>query len=372
LPLTARPLRTSASHGPGEGWVLLIRNLPPLARERANLFGVICTKLSYRLWRQRGVFMNIRDALGPSRAVGLALLTLSLTIPAAGQAPTNQAPTSEEARRQELEAAWKAGAAVATRGPADVALIDQAVLRLPPDYWSIPKPEGMRILRALGNTIHEPSFVGLIGGTHKNDEWLAVLRYIKEGYVKDDDAKNWNADELLQNIKDGTAEANKERLARGFPEVEVVGWIEPPAYAADAHRLVWSLRLKHKGAADAGPTGVNYNTYALGRDGYFSLNLLTTSGRVAADKAVAHELLAALSYKPGKRYEDFNASTDHIAEYGLAALVGGVVAKKLGLVALVAAFVLKFAKAIGLAVAAFGAGIWKFFRRKSSDSSSIG
>jgi Protein of unknown function (DUF2167) len=32
--------------------------------------------------------------------------------------------------------------------------------------------------------------------------------------------------------------------------------------------------------------------------------------------------LAALSYTPGKGYEDFNASTDHIAEYGIAALVG--------------------------------------------------
>jgi Protein of unknown function (DUF2167) len=32
----------------------------------------------------------------------------------------------------------------------------------------------------------------------------------------------------------------------------------------------------------------------------------------------------------GKGYEDFNASTDHIAAYGLAALVGGVVAKSSG------------------------------------------
>ena len=54
------------------------------------------------------------------------------------------------------------------------------------------------------------------------------------------------------------------------------------------------------------------------------------------------------------------------------ALVGGVAAKKLGLFALAAAFVLKFAKVflIGLAVA--GAGVMKFFRRKPRGDSADG
>ena len=102
----------------------------------------------------------------------------------------------------------------------------------------------------------------------------------------------------------------------------------------------------------------------MGRDGYFSLNLLTSTDRVAADQKAAHELLAALSYNPGKRYEDFNASTDHIAEYGIAALIGGVAAKKLGLFAVIGVFVAKFAKVIFLAALAAGGGIWNFFRRR--------
>jgi uncharacterized membrane-anchored protein len=109
---------------------------------------------------------------------------------------------------------------------------------------------------------------------------------------------------------------------------------------------------------------VNYNTYALGRDGYFSLNLLSSSDRIASEKAVAHELLADLQYNAGKRYEDFSAGTDRVAEYGLLALVGGAVAKKLGLFALLAATALKFAKVIALGAIAFGAGLVKFFRRK--------
>ena len=106
--------------------------------------------------------------------------------------------------------------------------------------------------------------------------------------------------------------------------------------------------------------------------GYFSLNLLTSSSQVEADKAVAHTLLAALSYNAGKGYEDFNVATDHIAAYGIAALVGGVVAKKLGLLALIGVFVLKFAKVIGIAVLAFGAGIFNFFRRKPKSAGASG
>ena len=144
----------------------------------------------------------------------------------------------------------------------------------------------------------------------------------------------------------------------------MLGWVEPPAYDAQTHRLVWSLSSKTKGEPDAQVKGINYNTYALGRDGYFSLNLLTNSSRIGRDKAVAHQLLADLGYNSGKRYEDFNASTDHIAEYGLAALIGGIAVKKLGLFALIAAFVLKFAKVFAIGALALGAGLLKFFRRK--------
>jgi uncharacterized membrane-anchored protein len=153
-------------------------------------------------------------------------------------------------------------------------------------------------------------------------------------------------------------------VARGFPEIEVVRWIETPTYESATHRLIWSMLYKRKGDPDSAAKGTNYNTYALGRDGYFSLNLLTNADDVGTDKVAAHALLAALWYNPGKRYEDFNAATDHIAEYGIAALVGGVVAKKLGLFALIAAFVMKFAKVISVAVLAAGGGIWNFFRRR--------
>ena len=285
---------------------------------------------------------------------------------------SQEAPSSEAAHKAELTAAWQAASNAGTAGPADVPLIDQATLKLPAGDFFVPKAEGMRVMRALGNTIHDASFVGLVLGTRQNDRWLVVITYIKEGYIKDDAAKDWNADDLLKNLKEGVDESNKDRVARGFPEMEVIGWIEPPNYDATSHRLVWSVLGKDKGTPDDARKDVNYNTYALGRDGYFSLNLLSDSTKIATDKSAAHELLANLTYQSGKRYEDFSASTDRIAEYGLLALVGGVAAKKLGLLAVLLAFVLKFAKAIFIGAAVLGGGVMKFFRRKPRDDSAGG
>jgi uncharacterized membrane-anchored protein len=302
----------------------------------------------------------------------VAAVVILFTVLGSPSAFAQAAPPSEASRKAELAAAWQAAGNAGIRGPNDVALIDQATPKLPADYFFVPKAEGERVLRALGNVVNDSTFVGLVVGQHQNDRWIVVIRYVKEGYIKDDDAKNWNADDLLKNLKDGVEESNKDRVARGFPEMQVIGWVQPPNYDAATHRLVWSLLAKDKDEADNAAKSINYNTYALGRDGYFSLNPLSNSERIAGDKSVAHELLGDLAYNTGKRYEDFSASTDRIAEYGLMALVGGVAAKKLGLFALAAAFVLKFAKIILIGLGVFGAGVLNFFRRKPRSDAADG
>lgn len=282
-------------------------------------------------------------------------------VPAAG-GPAPAPPTAEE-RQAEVKAAWAAALEASTRGPAKVGLRDQADLDLPQGEAFIPEAEGARVLRAYGNVVGE-NLVGVVAGTSRADDWLVVIKFVADGYIKDDDAKDWNADDLLQSLKDGTAAANADRVSRGFPQIEILGWVEPPAYDAQTHRLVWSLASKREDEPEDAGRGVNYNTYALGRDGYMSLNLLTSTGEVAAQKPIAGALLSALAYRPGKRYADFESGTDRIAAYGLAALVGGVAVKKLGLFALAAAFALKFAKVGLLALAGLWAAFARFFRRR--------
>jgi uncharacterized membrane-anchored protein len=176
-------------------------------------------------------------------AAGALLWATLASLPAFAQA----APPSEASRKAELSAAWQAASKAGTKGPADISLIDQAVLKLPAGDFFVPKAEGLRALRALGNVVDDASFVGLVVGTRQTDQWIVVIRHIKEGYIKEDDAKNWNADDLLKNISEGVEEANKDRAARGFPEMQVIGWIEPPTYDVATHRLVWSMLGKDKG-----------------------------------------------------------------------------------------------------------------------------
>ena len=283
-------------------------------------------------------------------------------------ATSNSVASDPTARQAELQAAFQEADAAKKTGPVDIPLLDQATLRLPANFLFVPRPAADKVLKALGNGVGD-NLLGLIYSTSDNDNWMAIARYEKSGHIKDDDAKQWNVEELYDNLKEGTDESNKERASRGIPEIEITGWVEKPIYQPGPHQLVWSMGVKQKGNSNAADRSVNYNTYVLGREGYISLNFITGAQEIEAQKPVAQNLLAAMTFNPGKTYGDFNADTDHMAEFGLAALVGGVAAKKLGFFALIAAFAAKWIKLIVLAAVAMIAGIRKYLggKKKSAE-----
>jgi uncharacterized membrane-anchored protein len=268
-----------------------------------------------------------------------------------GMAGTRAEGTSAaEAERQgAIEAARK----VQVPGPADVPIRGDATLKLPKGYVFIPTPAAADLMRSMGNGAGDT----LAGLVFPDDDrsWMVVIRRIDEGHIKDEDAKDWNADELLQSLQEGTEAANEERTRRGMAAMEVIGWAEKPRYDSATHRLVWSASSRDKGASTTEGLGVNYNTYALGRQGYISLNLVTDLASLPQDKPAALELLEAMQFNEGRRYADFDGSTDKVAAYGLAALVAGTAAKKLGLIAIILAFLAKFSKVL---VVAGGAAVW--------------
>jgi uncharacterized membrane-anchored protein len=276
-----------------------------------------------------------------------------------------QAITPDEAKKIFEEARQ-----AARSGPAEVALANQGKLQLPAGHRFVPQPQAGRVLNAMGNPGQDPRLQGLIF-PEGDARWFITVRYEDSGHIKDDDARDWKADELLQSYRDGTEAANEERQKMGVPGLEILGWAEKPAYDAGTHRLVWAMSSREKGAPANEPQGVNYNTYVLGREGYFMLNLVTGLDELPAHKPAAQAMLAALSFDEGKRYADFNASTDRVAEYGLAALVVGVAAKKLGLLAAAGLFLAKFAKVILLGLAVAGAGVAKLFKRRKEDKPAV-
>ena len=299
-------------------------------------------------------------------AAASLLLGLLATAQAHGE---DAAPAAAPAAAPDpAESAWNAARMAMQNGPADLSFRDQARLQLPEGYGFVPVREATELMRAMGNSVDE-RFLGLIFPLGREGaNWFVSLDFEDAGYIRDDDARDWQADELLQSLKDGTEAGNEQRQKLGIAPIEVTRWVEKPSYDSTSHRLIWAAESRIKGGNDPDP-GINYNTYLLGRDGYISLNLVTSAGSVATDKSDARRLLAALRFNDGKRYQDFNSSTDKVAAYGLGALVAGVAAKKLGLLATLALTLAKFGKVIFVAVVAVGAGVAKWVSGRNKNDS---
>ena len=84
-------------------------------------------------------------------------------------------------------------------GPAEAKLGDQALLKLPQGYRFLGGPETHQLLKQMGN-FPSGSELGLVTATGEGEQWFMVVRYIDAGYVKDDEAANWDADALMTSI----------------------------------------------------------------------------------------------------------------------------------------------------------------------------
>lgn len=289
-----------------------------------------------------------------------ALAAFALCLPCVTAALADDAQPTAETR---IEEATLAAQAAIQMGPRNIDLSDQGVLKLPDGYGFIPRAEALALMDAQGNRSGGPGFFGMV--VSQDLSGFVALEFTPVGHVMDEDAKNWNANDLLKNLREGTETTNADRRARGLPELNVLGWVEIPSYDPQTHRLVWSVSTQPKNTSSS-TDGINYNTYVLGREGYFSVNLVTTLDRLELEKPAARELLAGLSFNPGKRYSDFNAATDRTAEYGLANLVEGSSAKKAGLLAATGGFVAKFWLLGLLAIAGGGLGAAKIMHRRKN------
>jgi uncharacterized membrane-anchored protein len=243
-----------------------------------------------------------------------SLLTLSLS-------PHAEAADNDAAHRDRFQAAWDTAARTATEGPATIRLRGEATLEIPPGEAFVPAREAAGVLRAYGN---EPdrALLGLVVGIRPEDRWMVVIRFVADGHVRDDDTAEWRPDALLASLRAEIEANNRAQAPDGDPPLDVTGWIEPPAYDPATHRLSWSARFQDRGdPTPEDPYRLNYNTYVLGRGGYFSLNLATYSNRLAADRLALRRLLTALVYETGHRYEDFVPGSDPTARYGVTDLI---------------------------------------------------
>ena len=264
------------------------------------------------------------------------------------------------------EAAIAAIKAAMVHGPHSVQLGEQATVDMPKGFVFLPKEQALQLMAAMGNNMDKDNFYGLFMPEDEAQTWFVAASFDDSGFIKDDDQSKINADEILSGMKKGVDEDNEDRKSKGVSQLEIVGWIEKPHYDAKAHHLVWSIEAKEFGGSEppSADNSINYNTFALSRGGYISLNLVSKKSTIDSDKKAVATLLDDLKFNEGKKYENFDPKSDKVAEYGLMALIGGIAAHKLGLFAVIAAVAVKGAKVLVVAALAGVAAIKKFFKRR--------
>jgi len=205
-------------------------------------------------------------------------------------------------------------------GPGKADLGTHAEIQLPDGYRFAGPRDTVALLEALGNPtsgtelgfIAPPAF-----GEDDGASWFVVFEFDPIGYVKDDEKDDLDADAMLASIRESNVLGNEERRKRGWAEIEVVGWQEPPNYDPQTNNLIWAIR----GESEGYPI-VNYNTRILGRRGVMVVSLVVAPEEMAETIPTFKKFLDGYSFKSGSRYSEFQAG-DKIAKYGLTALVAG-------------------------------------------------
>lgn len=240
-----------------------------------------------------------------------------------------------------------------------------ATLKLPPSFRYLPPADAERLLVEGWGNPPGNNTLGMIVATDASpmseQGWGVILTYEKDGHVKDDDADSIKYDELLKDMQQGVLDSNAERKEKGYRPMTLVGWAEAPYYDKASHKLYWAKELKSEGASTS---SLNYNVRVLGREGVLVLNAVAGMDQIGQIKGEMKNVTAFTEFTSGNRYADFDAKTDKVAEYGLAALVAGGVAAKLGFFGKLFGLLLAFKKLIFIGVAAAGAGLFKLLGRK--------
>lgn len=231
---------------------------------------------------------------------------------------------------------------------------DLATLHVPEDYFYLNAADTSTVLVDIWANPPGQEMLGMLMPAQYTpfdwESWAVTIAYESDGHVADDDAADIDYDDLLQQMRDDTRAYNSEREAAGYEPIQLVGWAEPPHYDAASKKLYWAKELQF---GDDEQTTLNYEIRALGRTGMLSMTFIASTSQLPDINESRESVLAMAEFNAGNRYEDYDASIDHLAAYGVGALVAGKVAAKTGLLAAVLMILKKFGVFILIGIAAF-------------------
>jgi uncharacterized membrane-anchored protein len=226
-------------------------------------------------------------------------------------------------------------------------------------------PEGLQMTNGSGaqkllrmfNNIPSGRELGIL--STPNLSWWADFTFSDDGYVKDDEKSDIDADKLLTTLKEGQRESNKARREQKLTPFVLTDWAVKPFYNETSKALEFGFKIKEEGAGDD-QESVNYSTKILGRHGVMNVTLVCAPDNLEESLTQLRGALKGFSYVGGETYAEYRKG-DKIAEYGLTALVAGgtlAVAAKTGLLG-------KLLKPILIGLVAVGALFKRFWGKIS-------
>lgn len=282
-----------------------------------------------------------------------ALLLCATRVHAQNADPAQPTPEQQQQRAEQFMASLKPQHG-SVKLPNDV-----ATLQLGDDFYYLSPGDSERLLtQGWGNPPGNKTLGMIIPqavSPMSRDGWGVVITYRDDGHVSDDDANKIDYTDLMNKMKKADEEENEERKKQGYGGLHILGWAEPPSYDAQSHKMIWAKELKADGASE---NTLNYAIRVLGRKGVLELNAVAGMDQLGMIKQQMPAVLAFTNFSDGNKYTDFNASTDKVAAYGLAALVAGGIAAKAGLFAKLGIMLLALKKFIVIGLVAI-AGFFK-------------
>ncbi len=209
------------------------------------------------------------------------------------------------------------------------------------DIWGNPPGNGEGSMGMLFPEKYSPASI---------DGYGIDLEFTEDGYIEDDDAADYDYNELLEALQEDTEASNEMRREQGYLAIKLIGWAASPRYDAVNKRLHWAKELNFEGEEE---NTLNYNILFLGRRGYITMNVIGGMEDLAEVNQDLDGILSSVEYTEGHRYEDFDSSIDEVAAYGIGALIAGKVLAKTGLLAGLGIFLAKAWKLIAVAGVAF-------------------
>ena len=240
----------------------------------------------------------------------------------------------------------------------------EARFRLGSDFRYLEKADARRVLEEFWGNPPDDTVLGMVvpksAPLDSDRSWAVVVTYSDEGYISDEDAAEIDYAELLQELKDAGKDENAARREAGYGTVDLIGWAVPPRYDGSTKKLYWAKELSFEGSDEH---TLNYDVRVLGRRGFLSLNAVASMSDLGAVQSGMQQLLPSAEFDTGARYADYDSSMDKAAGYGVAALIGGGIAAKTGLLAKLGALLLAGKKLIVFLLIGLAAAVGKLFGR---------